>query len=549
MARTLRCAIYTRKSTEEGLEQGFNSLHAQREACEAYVLSQAGEGWTALPTIYDDGGFSGGTMERPGLARLLADIDSGKIDVVVVYKVDRLTRSLNDFARIVDRFDARSVSFVSVTQAFNTTSSMGRLTLNVLLSFAQFEREVTGERIRDKIAASKRKGMWMGGNLPLGYDAPTDLQSRALIVSLAEAETVQHIFRRYLALKSVHSLRAELEQQGVRSKVTVSARGNVRGGVPFNRGALFYLLKNRVYLGEILHKGSTTFTDAHPAIIDRETFDKVQGHLTGQARLHRERPTRVSTMPLKGLIFDADGNPMSPAFTRGRQDRVYRYYVSTPLLQGVKDPLREGLKRVPAGPVEDLVRACLTRLSRGRQKDIAGDGLRIEVLEGQLRLTVPTRLLVASPIDTATDIETIKSRLGPGERISTSEGGEGLVRVMLPCRFLSRGGRVWITDASGRSAQRVGSIDKTLIRGLRLGHQFLAQTAASPLGRPELVVLDQSFADPYHRKLGRLAFLAPDVQAMILEGRQPETLNLQTLVSGELPLLWEDQRRLFGIGA
>ena len=269
-----RCAIYTRKSSEEGLEQDFNSLQAQREACEAYVLSQVGEGWRASPQIYDDGGFSGGSMERPALKRLLADIERGGIDVVVVYKVDRLTRALGDFARIVEAFDRRGVSFVSVTQAFNTTTSMGRLTLNVLLSFAQFEREVTGERIRDKIAASKKKGMWMGGRPPLGYEP----DGRTLKINPAEADTVRHIFRRYLELGSVHRLRDDLATSGVVSKSWETMRGAVRGGTPFERGALFHLLRNRIYVGEIRHK-DVWHPGQHPAILDPELFDAVQAKL------------------------------------------------------------------------------------------------------------------------------------------------------------------------------------------------------------------------------------------------------------------------------
>jgi site-specific DNA recombinase len=253
-AGAIRCAIYTRKSSDEGLDQAFNSLDAQREAGEAYVTSQTCEGWKIIATRYDDGGHSGGTMERPGLQRLLADVEHGRIDVVVVYKIDRLTRSLADFARIVERFDAQSVSFVSVTQAFNTTSSMGRLTLNVLLSFAQFEREVTGERIRDKIAASKAKGMWMGGNLPLGYDLPAP-GTRTLQVNEAEAVTVRQIFARYLELGSVHRLQRDLAEQAVCSKQRVTGTGKTIGGKPMNRGALFHLLRNRIYLGQIVHKG------------------------------------------------------------------------------------------------------------------------------------------------------------------------------------------------------------------------------------------------------------------------------------------------------
>ena len=263
--KAIRCAIYTRKSSDEGLDQSFNSLDAQREAGEAYVKSQAHEGWKLRPTRYDDGGYSGGTMERPALRRLLADVDQGKVDVVVVYKIDRLTRSLPDFARIVERFDAQDVSFVSVTQSFNTTSSMGRLTLNVLLSFAQFEREVTGERIRDKIAASKAKGMWMGGTLPLGYDLPAP-GTRILQVNQEEAATVRHIFTRYLELGSVHALQRDLAGQGILSKRRTARSGRTMGGLPFNRGALFHLLRNPIYLGRIRHK-DVIHEGGHEAIV------------------------------------------------------------------------------------------------------------------------------------------------------------------------------------------------------------------------------------------------------------------------------------------
>ena len=259
----VRCAIYTRKSSEEGLEQAFNSLQAQREACAAYIASQQHEGWIALPTCYDDGGVSGATLERPALQRLLPDIEAGRIDVIVVYKVDRLTRSLADFAKMVEIFDRQNVSFVSVTQQFNTTTSMGRLTLNVLLSFAQFEREVAGERIRDKIAASKRKGMWMGGNPPLGYD----VKDRKLIVNARDAETVRDIFRLYRAIRSVRELRSRLQAEGVTSKRRVRRDGRVTGGGPLNRGALYHLLQNRIYRGEIIHK-EKAYPGAHAAIVD-----------------------------------------------------------------------------------------------------------------------------------------------------------------------------------------------------------------------------------------------------------------------------------------
>ena len=270
----LRCAVYTRKSTEDGLEQEFNSLDAQREACEAYILSQRHEGWTLVPNRYDDGGFSGGSMQRPGLKLLLADIEAGLVDVIVVYKVDRLTRSLADFAKIVEQLDAKQASFVSVTQAFNTTTSMGRLTLNVLLSFAQFEREVTGERIRDKIAASKKKGIWMGGPVPLGYE----VIDRKLVAVPEEAERVRRIMRRYLEVRSVPALIGVLHREGIVTKVQQRTSGPHRGGVPFGRGSLFHLLKNPIYRGKIVHKDQV-YEGEHEAIVDEELWDAVQAQL------------------------------------------------------------------------------------------------------------------------------------------------------------------------------------------------------------------------------------------------------------------------------
>src|SRR5271170_858514 len=264
MTARVRCAVYTRKSSEEGLEQSFNSLDAQREACEAYILSQRHQGWHVVSTRYDDGGFSGGNMERPGLKKLLDDIAAKRVDTVVVYKVDRLTRSLADFAKIVEQFDKQGISFVSVTQQFNTTTSMGRLTLNVLLSFAQFEREVTGERIRDKIAASKRKGMWMGGVVPMGYD----LEDRHLVINPEEAKQVKEIYKAYLVEGCVSNLQIYLEKKGIRSKKRLSKTGKISGDSVFSRGALYLLLQNRVYLGEITHKG-TPYPGQQPAIIDQ----------------------------------------------------------------------------------------------------------------------------------------------------------------------------------------------------------------------------------------------------------------------------------------
>ncbi len=568
IAKKTRCAIYTRKSSEEGLEQGFNSLHAQREACEAYVLSQAGEGWSALKRAYDDGGFSGGSMERPGLEKLLADIGRGLIDVVVVYKVDRLTRSLTDFARIVEAFDAQGVSFVSVTQAFNTTTSMGRLTLNVLLSFAQFEREVTGERIRDKIAASKKKGMWMGGVPPLGYDLPTDQQTRALVVNEDQATTVRLIFAKYLELGSVHDLKAWLADGKFLSKAWVSAKGNKVGGLPFNRGALFHLLKNRVYLGEITHKGQA-YLGAHGAIVDAETFAAVQEKLASQAHRHRGRPKRVSTMALRGLIFDADGEPMSPTFTHKSSGRVYRYYVSSPLQTGTRRNLRDGvIRRVPASAIEDLVAGCLARLGGAsfhsvpdaRNHSVASLLARIEVHPTTVQLVIRPAAFFSQASDPQSQIEILAARLAPSERITPAEPSlarpacntpadrrEDLARVTLPAKLKRHGGRVRITDEAGRESSCKNNLDAALVCGLRGAHAFLSGCNTPPPSRPEHLAIPTAPKSPYHRRLCRLAFLAPDIQRLILEGRQPADLRVARFLHQDLPAAWEDQRRMFGI--
>jgi site-specific DNA recombinase len=344
----VRCAIYTRKSSEEGLEQEFNSLQAQREACEAFITSQRHEGWVCLRTGYDDGGFSGATMGRPALQRLLADITAGRVDIVVVYKIDRLTRSLADFAKIVEILDARGASFVSVTQQFNTTTSMGRLTLNVLLSFAQFEREVIGERIRDKIAASKKKGMWMGGVPPLGYR----VQDRKLVIIDSEAEIVRSIFRRYAELGSVRLLKEELETQGIKSKSWTSASGRRIGDKPFSRGALYLILQNRTYLGEIVLKGQS-HPGEHTPIIDQPLWNTVQEQLAANTATRNSGTRTHQPSLLAGILFDDDGNRMTPSHAV-KQGTHYRYYVSHRLITKDQTNRAAGL-RIPAAEVEQLV--------------------------------------------------------------------------------------------------------------------------------------------------------------------------------------------------
>jgi DNA invertase Pin-like site-specific DNA recombinase len=342
----LRCAIYTRKSSEEGLEQSFNSLHAQRDACEAFINSQKHEGWILLPTAYDDGGLSGGSIERPSLQKLLEDVRHGLIDIVVVYKVDRFTRSLADFAKLTELFEAHDTSFVSVTQQFNTSTLMGRLTLNVLLSFAQFEREVAGERIRDKIALSKRRGMWMGGLPPLGYDG-IDHQ---LVVNDAEAETVRFIFQKYLQIGSINDLKRALDAAGIVSKRRRFGDGRTAGGFSLSRGALYLILRNRLYRGEIAHRGEV-HRGNHLPIVDEDLWSKVQDRLAGQSRRKRGVGSGFSqTALLADLVFDGDGNRLTPTYAL-KAGRQYRYYVSAPLVRGEKSA---GI-RVPAYGLEQLV--------------------------------------------------------------------------------------------------------------------------------------------------------------------------------------------------
>jgi site-specific DNA recombinase len=345
-AKKLRCAIYTRKSSEEGLEQDFNSLHAQREACEAYIQSQRAEGWDLVADRYDDAGISGGTLERPALKRLLADIEAGQIDIVVCYKIDRLSRSLTDFARLVDIFEQHGVTFVSITQQFNTTTSMGRLTLNILLSFAQFERELAGERIRDKFAASRKRGMWMGGHPPLGYD----VRERKLVVNAAEAKLVRRIFKRLLSLGSVTRLVRELNAEGQRTK----------RGKRFSKGVVYKMLRNRAYIGDAVHK-SISYPGEHEAIIDRHLFEQVQERLAGNARERANHARAQTPALLKGLIYGPTGAAMTPSHTR-RRGREYRYYLTAEALHyGHEEcPLRS----VAAGEVEAAVLGEIRALLR-----------------------------------------------------------------------------------------------------------------------------------------------------------------------------------------
>ena len=487
-----RCAIYTRKSHEEGLEQDFNSLDAQREACEAYILSQKHEGWTCQPEMYDDGGISGATLERPALKRLLEDIEADRVDTVVVYKVDRLTRSLGDFAKIVEVFDKRNVSFVSITQQFNTTTSMGRLTLNMLLSFAQFEREVTGERIRDKIAASKKKGMWMGGNVPLGYD----VEDRKLVVNQTEAETVRHIYRRYAALGSVAVLKDDLGRDGIVSKVRVDRFGRPTGGKPLARGALYLMLQNRIYLSEIVHK-ENSYPGEHDAIIDESLWDEVQGKLVAN-RIDRANGTDAARPSLlAGLVYDDAGERMIPSHANKKGTR-YRYYVSQGLVKGSRRNAPRG-RCVPAGDLESLVEDRLREFLTSETEIFAAietlledvnDCAELITRAGDLALRwsglAPTeRRTILSALVDRVDLlrETLEIRILPGRLPSILNDGweprdrkdpkenEPTITFTVPARLKRTGmeTRLLIDGASGGARKKP---DHSLCRVLALAHQY-----------------------------------------------------------------------------
>ena len=518
IAKIIRCAIYTRKSSDEGLDQTFNSLDAQRAAGEAYVTSQASEGWTIIPTVYDDGGYSGGTMERPGLKALLADIEAGRIDVVVVYKIDRLTRSLTDFSRIIETFDKAGTSFVSVTQSFNTTDSMGKLMLNVLLSFAQFEREVTGERIRDKIAASKAKGMWMGGSLSLGYDLPA-AGTRTLLVNEDEAETVRHIFSRYLEIGSVHALQRELTCQGIVSKLRTFSTGRTSGGQPFSRGALFHLLRNQIYLGKIVHK-EQVFEGAHEAIVAPDLFERVQAWLDAQVRRHgASAKQRAQRAPLTGKLFDASGEPMSPAASRGKSGRAYRYYVSTSLQQGLRAADPAMVQRLSATEIERIIAEAVRRW-HVRADDPFAALRSVHLSDRGLQLTLE-----------AAHCNNLVTRLADNEVILDRTPDR--VTILLPIIFPAYGGRHLVVPALARPRHP----DRVLIAALRKAHAMLSTERGLP-------TIEAAPTSPYDRSILRLAFLAPDIQQAILDSRQPHHLNLETIKNTPLPLSWSQQREM-----
>ncbi len=547
---TVRCAIYTRKSTEEGLEQEFNSLDAQHEACAAYILSQRHEGWVQVKDRYDDGGFSGGTMERPGLKRLLADIAVGRVDVIVVYKVDRLTRALSDFAKIVDVLDARGASFVSVTQAFNTTTSMGRLTLNVLLSFAQFEREVTGERIRDKVAASKKKGMWMGGPVPLGYR----VQDRKLIVEDGEAAVVQHIFERYRALGTGRSVIDELRAGGYRSKERLVA-GEARGGVPFTRGMLFHILGNAIYRGKIVHQG-TPYEGEHEAIVASELWDDVQRLIETNRVAGQPRGRGQHLSVLAGLIRDGLGRRMTPSHAVKGSKR-YRYYITHDA------DLRDGGPKAWRLPARDVERAVVWKVQQFlRDRRALLDALMMQGVPPLDTIRAASALadLLDSSDGSRTAVPALVRRVEIGEAsIRIAINGAGL-RAQLGAPIIPHPDDIWIDAPAIKLRQRYGQKlviadgtgmavepDPRLVQLLREARTARRLVETNPQMTIKDIAARQRQCRQRLAKLIRLSWLAPDIVTAIVEGRHPPRLTPKLLLDANLPVAWSAQRERLGL--
>ncbi|MDO8431087.1 MAG: recombinase family protein [Candidatus Binatus sp.] len=549
-----QCAVYTRKSSEEGLEQDFNSLQAQREACEAFIKSQAGEGWRLVKTAYDDGGISGGTMERPALQHLLSDIDEGRIDVVVVYKVDRLTRSLTDFAKMVEIFDAHHVSFVSITQQFNTTTSMGRLTLNVLLSFAQFEREVTGERIRDKIAASKKKGMWMGGFCSLGYD----VRDRRLVVNQVESKLVGNIYKRYLELGSVRLLKHDLDRRGIVSKIRVSKSGSSSGGRSFSRGALYELLANPIYIGEIRHK-KVRHPGQHEAIVDRQTWEKVQRRLRDQTARDGTPQIKAAGNVLTGRLFDEKGKPLYSTGAKGRHGGRYRYYVSRELVRGGRSSVgKEKSWRLAAPELEQSVVVSVCRILNDHAAiatTLQEAGVSSTEIDSVLKATEAKSVWLESGPQAASTVAELVKRVDlrkNGIEISMNLEPllppESMVRRaplltfsrFVPLQMKRRGVAMRLVIGGGVSTRKT---DPTLLKAVARAHKWFNELASGRAAFTREIAAREGVNERFVRRLIPLAFLSPTIVQAIAYGRHPADLTGEALSRGiNIPVEWDKQR-------
>ncbi len=550
------CAIYTRKSSEDGLEQGFNSLDAQRESCEAFILSQKTQGWKALGA-YEDGGFSGGNVERPGLRRLLADVALGRVRIVLVYKIDRLTRSLADFAKMVELFDAHDVSFVSVTQQFNTTSSMGRLTLNVLLSFAQFEREVTGERIRDKIAASKRKGLWMGGLAPVGY-VPND---RTLAIDEPRAELVRGLYRLYLELGCVSALVAEVARRGWVTPARITRREGAAGGRPFGRGHLYRILSNPVYIGQIVHKAQV-FAGQHPAIVERDLWDAVQAQMKSNQQGHRTRANSSQPSLLTGLVFDESGHRLTPSHAQ-KGARRYRYYIDQ---VAAEDEGSTAALRVPAKDLETAVIEAVTAFLKDRSRvmqlmgsvdaNVAHSRLKVAAAAGALLETAMASQQIEVLMRLVRRITVRKDSIGIEFRVASiwsaevvpGDEDEEVHLIEVPVQLKRCGMAVrLIVRPAGESATR--GVDAKLVALISKAHDWFERLSSGRCDSVQAIAQEEQIASSsYVTRVIYLAFLAPDIVQRIVRGEQPVDLTADRLIRmGPLPVAWEDQRVLLGM--
>ena len=554
--RTIRCAIYTRKSSEEGLDQDFNSLDAQYEACSAFIASQASEGWKLMPHRYDDGGRSGGTLERPALERLMEDIRAGGIDMIVVYKVDRLTRSLADFARLIDELDRHDCSFVAVTQAFNTSTSMGRLTLNVLLSFAQFEREVTAERIRDKIAASKKKGMWMGGNVPLGYR----VLDRKLIIEPQEAKLVRHIHDLYQNERCLNAVEATLEREGVCTPVRTTKAGRKMGGAAFSRGQIYRLLASPLYAGWVSHKGER-HEGLHEAIISREEWAATQARLTKAANARQRRkpgqaakrsPKAIS--PLAGKLFNESGERFSPSHTKTPTGRK-RYYVSLHKMirKGDASPKSKGW-RLPAEPLESSVREAIgdhlkapDRLYRLTETDVEAMTAKPKwgthppceewaSADNSSWANIVERITVApGNLSFALNADALATLLA----VHVEQLRKDALQFAVPFQIRRRGIEMKLITGKGQT-----HLDPVLIRGIAQGKVWLDRMMAGESIAD--MAREMGWTEPPIRQRIKLAFLSPAIVRTILAGQQPVDLTLDRLLRREIPIDWQAQAETFG---
>ncbi len=530
--KQVRCAIYTRVSTEHGLDQEFNSLDAQYEAASAYIKSQAHAGWTMIRSRYDDGGYSGGSTDRPDLQKLLGDIRARKIDVIVVYKVDRLTRSLADFAKLVELFDAHGVSFVSVTQQFNTTTSMGRLTLNVLLSFAQFEREVTSERIRDKIAASKRKGLWVGGTLPFGYE----MKDGKIAVVEEEAELVRSIFRRYLELGGVNELLRDLKERNFRTKTRLLSTGATRGGIPFGRGALYYLLSNHFYIGEVKYKNEI-LPGEQPPIMDRALFDAVRQKSRAQWS-HRTVVRNQSDHLLTGLLFDDAGHRMIPTHAKKAGIR-YRYYVSTPILHGEAKTASAGsVPRIPAADIEDTVVKCLKEHLAARQDKSTTSAVRLGDRDDLAQLV--------AGIVVHKDRLIVRLRPDNADEPSDSPDDQSLtIPWKKPPSKRSR--RILLPHNASRSDVRPEQFERRarLVSAIARGRRWLDDVVSGRVTTiTELCTREKCSVRQANMTIS-LAFLAPNLVKAAAEGRLPRGIGVERL--RDPPTEWSRQFQALGL--